>query len=158
MLRKHKRSFNQLLDSCLLPFSGICPPGPDDSKRICAIVEVLSTIPEDDFIQLEDLIDDFQWFIPHQYSLGQVYPFSANVYPEEKENLVPYAKVLYLSPFLEDHDISINLAVVAHELAHIILRHKLRCNPEEYKSQEEDAWEKVVKWGFEKEAKRHEAL
>ena len=63
------------------------------------------------------------------------------------------AKVLYVSPVLEFMRPNLIRGVIAHELAHLVLGHKpLIREPADYDKQENEAWDLVRKWGFEKEA------
>ncbi len=84
-------------------------------------------------------------------------PFPITVTEDRGTNLEwTYAKVLYLSPCLEHLSFRTTLAVVAHELAHLALGHKVFTR-EEYNAQEEEAWSLASKWGFEEEVKYHRA-
>ena len=42
------------------------------------------------------------------------------------------------------------IAAIAHELAHIFAGHKTSCPPDVDEKQEEEAWQLVQKWGFDK--------
>lgn len=142
-----------------MPFLGLgVEPGTE--VRVMAILEVLRRLPEKDYRRLEELDgnNEFQWFIPNPCWLGGAYPFPANIYGETEGNmeLAPYAKVIYLSPVIEDGvEYEIAVAVVAHELAHIILSHKVRPDPNTYDKQEKEAWEKVIEWSFKEEERKH---
>lgn len=71
----------------------------------------------------------------------------------------PHAAVLYLSPMLEEKPKDIVVAVVAHELAHIVLGHRLHfLTPDEDDRQEQEVRRRILKWGFEKEERKHAAL
>jgi hypothetical protein len=161
-VRTPLRNFEQICKDDLWPgggggFSRILP---DDGMRYRALFEVLSTIPEEDYLTLKEEVDSFTWFIPDAITYGGVWPFFATVYPEPDQNgreLAPYAKVLYLSPDLETAAYDIGLAVAAHELAHLSLKHKVLTGAE-YDQQEEEAWERVNQWGFGAEAKKHAAM
>jgi hypothetical protein len=114
---------------------------------------------------LKDKAFEFTWFIPHERVLGEIEPFVANVENVKipgrggkKIRLAPHARVIYLSPRLEHTAWDIILAVVAHELAHIVLDHDLISQPGKYEAQENEAFEGICKWGFEAEAKKHRAL
>lgn len=145
--------------SLIFPFQGICPEY--DEPRNTAIIEVLRRIPESDFQQLEEAADRFVWFIPKYDALAAVMPFHST-HPEEhiegsNLSVSPYSRVLYLSPLIADVDLDVAVAAVSHELAHIVLNHEIDCpSEEEYKSQEDEAWELVGRWGFTQEAKAHE--
>ncbi len=61
-----------------------------------------------------------------------------------------------MSPSLENERLGKSVAVVARELAHIVLKHNLVVkNKEEYINQEESIFCLLCDWGFEKETKRH---
>jgi len=47
------------------------------------------------------------------------------------------------------------IAAIAQELAHIFAGHKTSCPPDVYEKQEEEAWQLVQKWGFDKEYRRY---
>lgn len=159
--RVSARNIEQVFMDGFWPGAGLCPD-PEQSTRHMALAEVLCTIPDEDYEILKSKTeeDEFQYFIPHYDVLGLAMPFTPNIYPEEDEKglqLAPYSQVIYLSPRLELMSFDIVVAVVAHELAHITLGHKLRCGPEEYELQEAQAWDKVRMWGFKKEVSKHSA-
>ncbi len=159
--RKQLRSINEVWEDLLWPGGGIMGPDPEQSRRHKAVAEVLCCIPEEDYQKLSnELLDQFQWFIPHHEIRGMVYPFFADIFPEEdpetKLSLKPYAQVIYLSPVLEKSAYDIVVAIVAHEIAHIVLGHKIMVGAE-YETQEQEAFDLICKWGFEKEAKKHHA-
>ena len=149
----HIRSFEQLVDDCLFPYQGL-NQDPEENIRFQAVAEVLSRIPEKDYQKLTMMIDDFMWFIPPDWSGARIHPFPCTV---KEQGVKPYAKVLYLSPCLERRAFDIVVATIAHELAHLVLSHKLFTNPELYDNQEAAAWELVRKWGFDREEKKHAA-
>ncbi len=155
---KIKRSYNQIIDDRLWPGHGISPD-PMASVRHQAIYAVLSVLPDDSYSKLVEMVDGFHWFIPRYELLGQVFPFVADYQPPSEGSMkyADVARVLYLSPSLEKTSFRITMAVIAHELAHLVLGHKVYTSGEEYPKQESEAWELVDKWGFEKEAKLHEA-
>ena len=121
-------------------------------NRLQAIVEVLRSIPKEDYAELLRKYEnnEFQWFIPPYEQLGGVHAFGAKVFEEEEEYEKIYANVLYLSPRLEELDPDIAIAVVAHELAHIALGHRESTD----EAQEGQAWKKVQEWGFNAEKYR----
>jgi hypothetical protein len=116
-----------------------------------AIAEVLCRIPEDSYQKLLSLADTFNWFIPDKGTLAKCYRFW-NVLADDP----PFARVLYLNPVLEELAFGSAVAVVAHELAHIILGHNLRVTPEEYEAKELAAGKLVTEWGFEQEVSRRQ--
>jgi len=76
-----------------------------------------------------------------------------------EQNPPPHAAVLYLSPMLERRAVDIVVAVVAHEFAHIVLRHILFfLTPDEYDRQEQEVFSRIREWGFENEARKHAVL
>lgn len=59
---------------------------------------------------------------------------------------------------LECTAFDIVVAAVAHELAHILLEHKIfTSTQEQYDAQENEVFDRICKWGFSKEAKKHRA-
>lgn len=150
------RSLDRILEDGLWPMYGANPADPEDSNRLLALAEVLQRMSEEDYQKLCQESDHFEIYIPDFLQGAEVRPFTWNV---EEEGLAPYAKVLFLSPMLEQRSFDIVVAIVAHELAHLALKHKLFTKtPEEYDRQEEDAWERVVRWGFEKQWKKWSAV
>ena len=150
-----KRSIEQIFEDGLWPhIGGICLPGPEESQRHLAIAIVLSDLPENDYQKLVQAVDAFHWHVPHYDQLGEICPFWPNY---EQGELPQVARILYLSPRLESGALSIAVAVVAHELAHIVLNHNLIVG-EEYDAQEDATWSLVIKWGFGKAVKRRNAM
>ena len=134
---------------------GLVAPDKDQSNRHLAIAEVLCSMPEDSYRKLADQADSFSWFLPPVETLGLCYPFGGIVEDEKKR----YVRVLYLSPQLESAAFSSILAVVAHELAHLVLGHDLfPSGPDEYNAQEAAAWKLAADWGFEQEVQRMQAI
>ena len=128
--REYHRSLEEIWTDLLWPGSGVMGPDPEQSTRHYAIMEVLRSIPQDDYDCLKDAVDSFDWYIPHYDVYGEVRPFPISVYKKtETDTEHAYAKVLYLSPRLEQSAAAIVLAVVAHELAHIILEHPVFTRP-----------------------------
>jgi len=134
---------------------------PEENIRYRAISEVLRRIPHVDYEKLKNKIDNFEWFIPHKDLLGNLHPFF-RVAGEVKDEggkiiLASHVQVLYLSPILEERAWDIVVAVVAHELAHLAIGHPLVSDGNDCDIKENEAWECVLKWGFDKEAKKHRA-
>ncbi|HEX3035734.1 MAG TPA: hypothetical protein VHT73_11500 [Thermodesulfobacteriota bacterium] len=155
MARKKFRTLEQVLtnDFFLWPDEGI-NSDPGESVRHRAIAEVLCSIPEDDYEKLKETFKKgYGWFIPPCFVKGLIQPFYATVYPEEVKGTTlqsgPYVPVIYLSPILEETEWNIVLVVVAREIAHVVLGHKLPGTEEEYKVQEVSVFDYVCKWGFE---------
>lgn len=159
--RTYLRSLDRVYEDLLWPDADFFGPDPEKSIRHWAIAEVLCSIPTDDYERLRALAGMFTWFIPHPETYGCGLPFYAQ-WPEEPlggdVERAPYALVLYLSPLLERASCSIAVAVVAHELAHLVLGHPLEVDPRLEEGLEEQAWALVRKWGFEKEERAHRAL
>jgi len=159
ILKKYFRNYKKVEKGMIMPYLGFGYQ-PGTGIRTDAIMEVLRRLPEKDYKKLERKSTDneFQWFIPPYDLLGEVYPFTSNIFDEKKDRfkLMPYAKVLFLSPILEEKNFDIVTAVTAHELAHIILGHKtVFVDDKTYKTQERTAWNKVIEWGFKKEEKKY---
>jgi hypothetical protein len=161
---KYLRACEDVQEDLIMPFLGLgLQPGTE--VRMTVVMEVLRRLTKKDYGALKRKADDaeFQWFIPIYKCLGGVFPFPANVFKEKEKapvglELNPYAKVIFLSPRLEEIDFDIAVAVVAHELAHILLGHKIRPDSETDEIQEKSAWNKVIEWGFTKEEKKHRSL
>jgi hypothetical protein len=96
----------------------------------------------------------FHLFIPDYNNLGCVYSIPI----PKKRNGEVRSEVLYLDPRLEKQDEKIIIAVIAHEIAHIFLKHTTKCYGEKSKAQEKEAWELIKKWGFERESKKYMAF
>ena len=167
------RTLGEIVEGGIWPDQGIMVD-PCESRRHLAILHVLGRIPEDDFQHLCDGVDDWNWFIPQDIALGMVAPFivtsDGETEPEREieatvdgnrrlvkisgRRTAPFSTVLYLSPLLERAGWSIVVAVVAHELAHVLHGH----GPfliEDYVPQEAEAWDTVARWGFGREAQNH---
>jgi hypothetical protein len=155
MKKTSVRSVEQVVYDPLWPPQGLSPD-PTASFRYRAIANVLLRIPEDAYIKLTEKSDEFSWFIPDMIHGGMVMPFPCTIPEESLEGgitRVAHAKVLYLSPVLEQRSFDVAVASVAHELAHIFLNHDLR--PEDPGKQEDEAWQTVIAWGFKKEERAH---
>ena len=99
-------------------------------------------------------------YIPAYESLAAVMPFysthQGGHIPGTSLSLAPHARVLYLAPLMVDVEPDVAVAAVAHELAHIILDHKLDdLQDQDYERQEDEAWNKVREWGFAEELDAH---
>jgi len=154
---KRCRTLNEVSEDMLLPRAGLMGYDPLESQRHLAIAHVLCSIPPSDYQRLAALVDSFCWFVPHYQTYGRIQPFPITVEEERGSLALTYAKVLYLSPRLDRAAWDITVAAVAHELAHIALEHRVFVG-EEYDAQEAAAWLRVCDWGFEREAKKYEAL
>ena len=146
------------------PYMGLSPDV-EGGRRLMAIMTVLRGVLEDAYDRLCGLFTDkYIWFIPAYDELGRVHPFHATNDGEVVEigdrqvMMMPSVPVVYLSPLLEQRAISIVTAVVAHELAHVFLRHSLtfiQPDMDDYNRQEDEAWELGLTWGFEEQIKRY---
>jgi hypothetical protein len=156
------RSLQNICEDCLYPLPSMMPDPECEGRRVQAVVEVLSRLPEDAYHVLVKLVDSFTWFLPHYGVRGMITPFYSTVTPRKKRNelkIVPYAKVLYLSPVLEGSAHDIVVAVVVHELAHLILGHnETGVDDSTYLKQEAEVYNAICRWGFEKEAKKHSQM
>ena len=112
-----------------------------DTRRGDALHLVLTIMPEEHYQIIKSKIEDFQWYLPHEDMGGEIFPTFSKC-------------VLYLSPLLEKKAKDISVAVVAHELAHLTLGHKLLTSYEADKKQEKEADQRVCEWGFEKMLKK----
>jgi SAM-dependent methyltransferase len=126
------------------------------ARRLLAIEEVLTTLPPEPYQHLKAVAADFEWFVPSDTVLGQVRPFRASVKcPTSEAPSIPWARIVYLSPLLEQQEWPVVVTVVVHELAHVILGHRLHdLDLESFERQEEAAWHAVREWGFGAEADR----
>jgi hypothetical protein len=160
-MKERYRTIDQVIEDGLWPTVQL-RKGSVDSKeniRYRALEEVLCCIPEKDYEKLKAKIDYFDWFIPPAYSLGSCRPFFSIIKAGRDEfgKIGRHVRVLYLSPILENRAYDIVVGVVAHELAHLAMGHSLFPNPNDSDRQEKEAYECVVKWGFEKEVRKHRA-
>jgi hypothetical protein len=163
MERIHFRTLDQIWtnDISIWPHKGISSY-PERSLRHRAIAEVLCSIPENDYEKLKEAFNQgYEWFIPSYFTKGLIQPFHATIYPKEREGTAlqpsPYVPVIYLSPILERTEWDIVLAVVAREIVHIVLGHKLPMTEEDHPL-EEAVFDHLCNWGFEQEAKKYEAM
>jgi hypothetical protein len=108
------------------------PPDPElDDRRHQAIADVLCRLPEDVYERVKRIKQSnrsFEWFLPDISELGLVYPLLPNKRPRKMGGmpipdakhglsiLVPYARVIYLSPLLELRAWDSIVLVVAHRL------------------------------------------
>ncbi len=159
-MTSYQRDIHTLQEDVVLPGSGF-----DEAltltRRFEAVVEVLRRLPEQPYQKLSASIDKFHWFIPYAGSYGWMQPFKAT-HPghticdgdQELGETGPIAVVLYLDPILETPELEWELVVatVAHELAHVILDHRLIIKDDVYNSQEKEVGEALPRWGFVGEA------
>jgi hypothetical protein len=146
------RNVMQVVEDLLWPGQGM-NIDPEQDRRHAATAEVLCRIPESDYQKLTELVDDFLWFVPSQFCGAMVHPFP---WTRKETGLKPYAVVLYLCPTMERWGFDVIVASVAHELAHLVLRHNLRPSHAQSEQQEREAWDLIRKWGFESEERKHE--
>ncbi len=156
MKRKYFRSYNKLLEDCTVPFDLQSESTGLDIRKN-ALIEVLRRISEDDYQKLnEKLINSFSWHIPDFERLGKVDIFPSNYeFPgiiKNKKGMV--SRIIFLSPLLERLNLDLSVAIISHELAHIILSHDVMPG-KDYWKQEDEAWDKVRKWGFTAEEKKY---
>ena len=154
-MNRNFRTLEQITEDFLWPWTGGLGWQPEfETQRYQALERVLCCIPQRDYDKLKRMSDDFCYFIPHERTRAMVYPFAATVYPRRKKGqrmgLAPYAQVLYLCPTLERAASDITVGIVAHELAHLVLRDEIH-GVGDYDAQEEESWALVKEWGFGKE-------
>ncbi|MGD0654555.1 MAG: hypothetical protein ABSA16_09445 [Thermoguttaceae bacterium] len=158
---KPKRSFQTIYNDGLYPGSPMCPDPEIEGKRYQAFVDVLRTMPDEDYEVYKEKAGTLHWFIPDTRNRANVTLVHATIFPRSRKGKLtdgPHTRMVYLNPSLERAAWSIIIACVAHELAHIILGHKIVVGGEEYKQQELEAWKRVADWGYEKQARKHEAM
>ncbi|MEY2579807.1 MAG: hypothetical protein QOI49_2631 [Verrucomicrobiota bacterium] len=150
------RDCSTLTDDCVLPGPGLCPEIPRD-RRHAAIIEVLRKIPEKDYQSIVQQIDSIHRFVPETMSYGEVEAVVGKVEMQFMPGRPVLAnRLVYFSPRLEDESDEVIIAVVAHELAHIILNHTLvPASIRKYDAQEKSAFARIRRWGFVKEARAH---
>jgi hypothetical protein len=156
------------------PEDGIIVLDPENSLRLKALEEVLCCIPEEDYKKLKAYSGKFLWHIPHGI-YGQILTFPPTILGE-----APYTNIIFLCPTLERCGWNRVLAVVAHEVGHIL---DLNTNPPEFNlgpkclqevldliqekgiehivkkntDKEIAVWKRICEWGFEREVKIHHA-
>ena len=140
MARRRRRD----LAACVK--AGVWPDVDPDTtliaNRIAAIEEVLCCLPETSWSQLVQPARQFVWFLPCPLVLGQVMA-------ESTANGPVSCRVIYLSPLLEQQPLAWSVTTAAHELAHVVLRHRLgRLALEINARQEKEAQEALEEWGF----------
>jgi hypothetical protein len=146
--KKYVRLIDKLWEDCIFPgYSGM----PVTDKRHRAIKEILCRMPEKDYQQLVSMIDYFHWFVPGhggQPNYAAAYAFTRNTDDMSgKLTIKGYARVLFLSPCMERLSLENNIAIVALEVAHIVLNHNLFPGIE-LPGQKEAALNLVKEWGF----------
>jgi len=150
-MQRYYRSSKQVFEDHLLPLRLVSPrDAATGSARHEAIEEVLCSIPEDDYRKLQDAAHTFRWFIPCPGEAGAVIALAPFTEKETKQDHA--VMVVYLSPPLEHKARGNVVAIVAHELAHIVLGHYLL--PGREQEQEEAVFQLICRWGFESEAKK----
>jgi hypothetical protein len=93
-------------------------------------------IPETDYKALSARWHSFDWFIPSVVDHAGVYSFP---WCRKEKGFRSQAIVLYLSPTLEERPEPFAIASIAHELAHIFLRHSPHPSFDQASSQEKAA-------------------
>ncbi|MCO6454056.1 MAG: methyltransferase domain-containing protein [Pirellulaceae bacterium] len=115
------------------------------SRRLRAIEDVLCRLPDEPYAVLCRRAGRLRWYVPHASVLGQVFPGA----PRAARGDSAPAAFVYLAPELERQSAAVNRAVVAHELAHVILGHRLEDLDQPARdSQERAARQAVDDWGF----------
>jgi len=104
-------------------------------KRLNALYQVLTTLPEHDYQELKSL-SVIYFYLPDKDILGSVKDLPSSV------------TYVYLSSQLEEMSYDWITYCIAHELAHAVLRHTmLGSGPKELHEIEADR--KAAQWGFE---------
>ncbi|MGE3308994.1 MAG: methyltransferase domain-containing protein [Limisphaerales bacterium] len=160
--RRESRRYRELSDCVaagLWPETSLVREVGWNSHRLTALEEVLCRLPPAVYARLRATVGRFDWFIPGEWVLGQVHPFrSTHREPGAKPEVPTQARVVYLSPVLERQDSCLVAHVVVHELAHVILEHRLSgLDAEAYRRQEREARTAAVDWGFGAEVAAAEA-
>jgi hypothetical protein len=142
----HIRSLDTVWQDGLWP--DVEEPDPGASVRHAAISEVLRSIPEEWYygIKVLRMLGMFQWFVAPYGVDGWCLPVRRRSRP---------CVVAYLSPRLECQAWDIVIAVTAQQLAYAALFYSRGLR---YSGQEEEAFDLVCKWGFEREARKHRAM
>lgn len=157
-----KRSFKTVCRDDLYPGDPMSPNPEMEGMRYRAIAEVLTAMPDEDYETYKTKVNTVYWYIPGTWCRAEVQPVHATIFPEDKGGAelqdLPYAAMIYLAPKLEDAAWDIVVAVVAHELAHIILGHNLVAPVDVCERQEDEAWQRITDWGFGKEARKHNRI
>jgi hypothetical protein len=145
----YKREFGKIVKDGFWPDVDLLSK---DNKRYWAMAHVLRSISEDDYEKLKEQFKH-EWFVPGEKENGRTFFYLV----QSQSRLLPtLVRIIYLSPLLEKMPPGSATAVTAHELAHVVLDHKLEPKTEYQRLQgEELAWDLVCKWGFEKEANEH---
>jgi hypothetical protein len=153
------RSLQEIQEEMSWQQGGLGAPDPERSCRDRAVAHVLCQMPESDYWQLAGLSRDFwfQLFVPKDPAFGKLEAFDFH-----REGLYgtgerPRVRVLYLSPTLESLPWSIVVAVVAHELAHVVLRHEVPLPCAERDQKEREAWSLAETWGYKEEVRKTRA-
>jgi hypothetical protein len=151
--QRYLRSYQTLIDDCVIPLKEL-----REDRRYTAIIEVLRRFPDSAYQLINYQIDSFHWFIPDYQLYGKVEPvFATDEFEIFPGKPVKGSRVIYFTPRLEDESQDIVIAVVAHELAHIALGHKVAPPQSEYDRQEKQVFESLAAWGFDKEIAKHRA-
>lgn len=105
-------------------------------NRITSLTVILGEIPEADYVKLRDQFREIEIFIPDEQIGAEVFHLKKNT-----------STLLYLSPYLEKESLESCMAMIAHELGHILLNHHSQKAEDEI-AMEEEAWKVVEKWEF----------
>ncbi len=155
--RGYMRTLADVQRDNLWPGGGFQGLPHDETNRAIALREVLLSLPVNDYNCLRRKADSFHYFIPDYDTLGMCMPFSYHDQEEPEEDIAPNVNVLYLSPRLDRLAYSTALAVIAHEIAHLVLDHEMSCTSEQYDIQEEEAWARASTWGYEEDIRKYRA-
>lgn len=159
------RSISDVNEGYIFAFSGL-EVGPDD-KRVLALAQVLRRLRDADYQALTDRVDSFRIFVPPAGLRGNIYPFVARssladvagpeiaagsvgirAQFEDKPRVKMHARVVYLSPTLEDDPFDVVVAVAARLMAHLTFDNPLINRPDQKAKLERDVDAMVSAWGF----------
>lgn len=111
------------------------------------IIKVLMKLPED--IRKKIFDNDFKFIIPHRKYLGHSYHFSID---REKNKALKVTEeefnLIYLPEWLLEFDDDVISHTIAHEIAHIILKHHIQQTDKSPELAEKGANKLTKEWGF----------
>jgi len=115
---------------------------PRQNQRSLATAHVLCTIPDRDYRSLVGMAKSLLWFIPDFREFGSIHALVAG----DIRRREPRTKLIWLSPLLDRTEWDAAVAVIAHEMAHLVVPVELSID-----DQEDGIWGRVANWGFESE-------
>lgn len=134
--RQKQRAVENLIREGLYPASEFDPE--IQGWRYQAIAEILCTLPEEDYRELQGLRETFVWLVPHIQDQGKVCRFES---PE-----LGRIQVVYLSPALEHEPWGLVVVTVARALADIL------CSRSAIAKKETAINDRIKAWGLSEES------